>query len=84
MTDTPPPSGHEVIRALVRTLPTSPGVYRMIDAAGEVMYVGKARNLKARVTNYTRPEALEVRLQRMIAATVTMEFVRTETESEAL
>jgi excinuclease ABC subunit C len=48
------------------------------------MYVGKARNLKARVTNYTRPEALEIRLQRMIAATVTMEFVRTETESEAL
>jgi excinuclease ABC subunit C len=84
MTDTPPPSGHEVIRALVRTLPSSPGVYRMIDASGEVMYVGKARNLKARVTNYTRPEALEVRLQRMIAATVTMEFVRTETESEAL
>ncbi|MDB5589278.1 MAG: uvrC [Devosia sp.] len=84
MTDTPPPSGHEVIKALVRTLPTSPGVYRMIDATGEVMYVGKARNLKARVTNYTRPEALELRLQRMIAATVTMEFVRTETESEAL
>ncbi len=80
----PPKSGHEVIKALVRTLPTSPGVYRMIDAAGEVMYVGKARNLKARVTNYTRPEALETRLQRMIAATVTMEFVRTETESEAL
>ena len=84
MTDPAPPSGHEVIRALVRTLPSSPGVYRMIDAAGEVMYVGKARNLKARVTNYTRPEALELRLQRMIAATVTMEFVRTETESEAL
>jgi len=84
MTDTVPTSGHEVIRALVRTLPTSPGVYRMIDAAGEVMYVGKARNLKARVTNYTRPEGLEMRLQRMIAATVTMEFVRTETESEAL
>ncbi|KFC63567.1 Excinuclease ABC subunit C [Devosia sp. LC5] len=80
----PPPSGHEVIRAFVRTLPAAPGVYRMLDAEGEVMYVGKARNLKARVTNYTRPEALEVRLQRMIAATVTMEFVRTETESEAL
>ena len=56
----------------------------MIDAAGEVMYVGKARNLKARVTNYTRPDGLEVRLQRMIAATHSMEFVRTETESEAL
>lgn len=84
MTDTPPPSGHEVIRAFVRTLPAAPGVYRMLDAEGEVMYVGKARNLKARVTNYTRPDGLEVRLQRMIAATVSMEFVRTETESEAL
>ncbi|KQX40015.1 excinuclease ABC subunit C [Devosia sp. Root436] len=80
----PPPSGHEVIRAFVRTLPAAPGVYRMLDAEGAVMYVGKARNLKARVTNYTRPDGLEVRLQRMIAATVTMEFVRTETESEAL
>ena len=83
-TTPPPPSGHEVIRAFVRTLPSAPGVYRMLDAEGEVMYVGKARNLKARVTNYTRPEALEVRLQRMIAATSSMEFVRTETESEAL
>ena len=77
-------AGAEVIRAFVKTLPSSPGVYRMIDAAGEVMYVGKARSLKARVTNYTRPEALEVRLQRMIAATRTMEFVRTQTEAEAL
>jgi excinuclease ABC, C subunit len=83
-TTPPPPSGHEVIRAFVRTLPSAPGVYRMLDAEGEVMYVGKARNLKARVTNYTRPDGLEVRLQRMIAATVSMEFVRTETESEAL
>jgi excinuclease ABC subunit C len=87
MTDaptTPPPSGHEVIRAFVRTLPAAPGVYRMIDAEGGVIYVGKARSLKARVTNYTRPEGLPVRIQRMIAATVSMEFVRTETESEAL
>jgi excinuclease ABC subunit C len=77
-------TGAEVIRAFVKTLPSAPGVYRMIDEAGEVMYVGKARSLKARVTNYTRPEGLEVRLQRMIAATRTMEFVRTETEAEAL
>ncbi len=77
-------AGAEVIRAFVKTLPSSPGVYRMIDEAGEVMYVGKARSLKARVTNYTRPENLEVRLQRMIAATRTMEFVRTETEAQAL
>ena len=86
MTDetTPPASGPDVIRAFVRTLPAAPGVYRMLDAAGQVMYVGKARNLKARVTNYTRPDGLELRLQRMIASTVSMEFVRTETESEAL
>ena len=77
-------TGADIIRAFVKTLPASPGVYRMIDEAGEVMYVGKARNLKARVTNYTRPETLEIRLQRMIAATRTMEFVRTETEAEAL
>ena len=81
---TPRPSGSEVIKSFVRTLPAAPGVYRMLDAEGEVMYVGKARNLKARVTNYTRPDGLEIRLQRMIAATVSMEFVRTETESEAL
>ncbi|MGN6099838.1 MAG: excinuclease ABC subunit UvrC [Devosia sp.] len=77
-------SGPDIIRAFVRTLPASPGVYRMLDAEGEVMYVGKARNLKARVTNYTRPENLDTRLQRMIASTRSMEFVRTETESEAL
>ena len=84
MTDDTPLSGAEAIKAFVKTLPSAPGVYRMIDAAGEVLYVGKARSLKARVTNYTRPEGLELRLQRMIAATQTMEFVRTETESEAL
>jgi excinuclease ABC subunit C len=89
MTDTsdtpsPVPSGPEVIRAFVRTLPAAPGVYRMLDAEGGVIYVGKARSLKSRVTNYTRPEGLPVRIQRMIAATVSMEFVRTETESEAL
>jgi excinuclease ABC subunit C len=85
MTDTPDQrSGPEIIRAFVRTLPASPGVYRMIDAAGEVIYVGKARSLKARVTNYTRPEGLPTRIQRMIHATASMEFVRTETEAQAL
>ena len=84
MTDETKLSGADVIRAFVKTLPASPGGYRMRDEAGYVMYVGKARNLKARVTNYTRPEGLDVRLQRMIAATRSMEFVRTETESEAL
>ncbi len=84
MTDMPSPTGAVAIKAFVRTLPSAPGVYRMIDEAGDVIYVGKARSLKARVTNYTRPEGLELRLQRMIAATRSMEFVRTETESEAL
>jgi excinuclease ABC subunit C len=84
MTDDLPQSGQDAIRAFVKTLPNSPGVYRMLDEQGDVVYVGKARNLKARVTNYTRPDGLELRLQRMIAATHSMEFVRTETESEAL
>lgn len=80
----PTKTGAEIIREFVRTLPASPGVYRMLDANADVVYVGKARNLKARVTNYTRPEANPIRIQRMIAVTKTMEFVRTETESEAL
>lgn len=86
MTDTTgaPIHGADVIRNFVKTLPASPGVYRMFDEAGEVVYVGKARNLKARVTNYTRPEGLDIRIRRMIEATRNMEFVRTETEAEAL
>ncbi len=82
--DTASLSGADIIRNFVKTLPTGPGVYRMYDAEGEVIYVGKARNLKARVTNYTRPEGLEIRIRRMIDATRNMEFVRTETEAEAL
>ncbi|HEY8593744.1 MAG TPA: excinuclease ABC subunit UvrC [Devosiaceae bacterium] len=77
-------TGPEVIKAFVKTLPAAPGVYRMIDAKGEVIYVGKARSLKSRVSNYTRFEGNSVRISRMIAATNSMEFVRTETESEAL
>jgi len=85
MTDEQPKqTGPEIIKAFVKTLPSAPGVYRMLDTEGEVIYVGKARSLKSRVTNYTRPEGLPVRTQRMIAATHTMEFVRTETEAEAL
>ncbi|RUT34977.1 excinuclease ABC subunit UvrC [Arsenicitalea aurantiaca] len=84
MTDAPARSGPDLIREFVRTLPSAPGVYRMLDAAGDVIYVGKARSLRSRVTNYTRPEGLPVRIQRMIVATHAMEFTRTETESEAL
>ncbi|HHG89055.1 MAG TPA: excinuclease ABC subunit UvrC [Devosia sp.] len=77
-------TGPDVIRAFVKNLPSAPGVYRMIDTSGHVIYVGKARNLKSRVNNYTRYEGNVVRTQRMIAATAHMEFVRTKTEAEAL
>ncbi|MBK1666295.1 excinuclease ABC subunit C [Rhodospirillum rubrum] len=78
------PRGVEAIRAALRTMPSSPGVYRMIDGKGDVLYVGKARNLKRRVINYTQPHRLPVRIQRMIAATLTMEVLTTHTEAEAL
>lgn len=77
-------TGPDIIKAFVKNLPASPGVYRMIDEKEEVIYVGKARSLKSRVSNYTRYEGNSIRIQRMIAATRSMEFVRTETESEAL
>jgi excinuclease ABC subunit C len=80
----PPRSGPEVIQAYVKTLPASPGVYRMLDAHGEVIYVGKARSLKARVTNYTRNSGHANRIARMISATASMEFVTVRTEAEAL
>ncbi len=77
-------TGAEIIQAYLRTLPGSPGVYRMLDAAGEVIYVGKARSLKARVSSYARPSGHANRIARMIAATVAMEFVTVGTEAEAL
>lgn len=77
-------TGPDIIKAFVKTLPASPGVYRMMDEKSEVIYVGKARSLKSRVNNYTRFEGNPVRIQRMISATRSMEFVRTHTESEAL
>ncbi|HVI27680.1 excinuclease ABC subunit UvrC [Hansschlegelia sp.] len=76
--------GVEVIRAQLRHLPNGPGVYRMFDAAGEVLYVGKARSLKKRVANYARGVGHNTRIARMIAETCSMEFVSTETETEAL
>ena len=77
-------TGIDVIRAHLATLPGSPGVYRMLGQKGDALYVGKARNLRKRVTNYATPGKLPVRLQRMIAATRAMEFVTTHTEVEAL
>ena len=77
-------TGLEVIAGYLKTLPGSPGVYRMIDRAGDVIYVGKARSLKARVSNYARMGGHTNRIARMISATAAMEFVSTRTESEAL
>jgi len=77
-------TGPEIIKAFVKNLPATPGVYRMFDSNSQVIYVGKARNLKARVSNYTRYEGNPVRTCRMISATTNMEFVHTNTEAEAL
>jgi excinuclease ABC subunit C len=76
--------GVDAIRAVVEQLPLSPGVYRMMNAKGEVLYVGKARQLKRRVVNYTQPVNLSNRIRRMIAETTSMEVITTHTEVEAL
>ena len=80
----PAKSGPAVIAQYLKTLPGSPGVYRMLDAAGSVIYVGKARNLRARVTSYARAGNHTNRITRMIANTAAMEFVTVRTEAEAL
>ena len=77
-------AGRAAIARAVKHAPSAPGVYRMFDARGDVLYVGKAKNIKKRVTNYARPTAYDARIARMIAATVAMEFVTTKTETEAL
>ncbi|WP_346909985.1 excinuclease ABC subunit UvrC [uncultured Roseibium sp.] len=76
--------GVEVISDIVKRLPMGPGVYRMIDENGDVLYVGKARSLKKRVTSYTRLQGQSNRIMRMILSTAAMEFVVTRTEAEAL
>ena len=84
MTDTAPLIGYACIQAYLRQLDASPGVYRMLDAESRVLYVGKARNLKARVTNYSRPGDHSPRIERMIRDTASMMFLSTKTETEAL
>lgn len=80
-----PPTGYQVIARCVKTLDTSPGVYRMLDAESRVLYVGKARNLKARVSSYARPSpGHSPRIARMISQTASMMFLTTRTETEAL
>jgi excinuclease ABC subunit C len=77
-------AGVAALRAALRNVPGSPGVYRMLDRKGDALYVGKARNLKNRVQNYTHPAGLSNRLRRMIAETAALEIVVTATEAEAL
>ncbi len=77
------PTGYACIQRYVKTLDSSPGVYRMLDADSRVLYVGKARNLKARVSNYTRP-GHSGRIEKMITSTASMMFLTTRTETEAL
>ena len=79
-----PETGAPVIARYAKTAPAGPGVYRMIDGAGEVLYVGKARHLKKRVQSYARGAGHNNRIARMIADTASMEFVTTSTEIEAL
>ncbi|MBN8188440.1 excinuclease ABC subunit UvrC [Salipiger thiooxidans] len=83
--DAAPQRGYEVIHGYLKTLDSSPGVYRMLDDQSRVLYVGKARNLKARVSSYSRPSAQHSRrIARMISETASMMFLTTRTETEAL
>ncbi|PHZ83769.1 excinuclease ABC subunit UvrC [Paremcibacter congregatus] len=76
--------GVEIIKTYVKNLPGKPGVYRMMDDAGNVLYVGKAKSLKNRVANYTNLSGLSYRIARMVHLTRSMEFITTHTEVEAL
>ncbi|MCE8419880.1 excinuclease ABC subunit UvrC [Rhodovulum sulfidophilum] len=80
----PRPRGHACIQSYLATLDNSPGVYRMLDAESRVLYVGKARNLRKRVSNYAKPSGHSGRIARMISETASMMFLTTRTETEAL
>ncbi len=84
MSDQTALTGHACIQSYLGSLDASPGVYRMLDASQAVLYVGKARNLKARVSNYARPSGNSPRILRMIRETASMMFLTTKTETEAL
>ena len=75
--------GVDILKAKLKTLPDVPGVYRMLDEKGKVLYVGKAKNLRKRVTNYMQPERLSQRIKMMVAATRDLIVVTTKTEAEA-
>jgi len=83
-TDSPGHVGLEALRRALPTLPAGPGVYRMLNSSGDVLYVGKARSLKRRVASYTHLARLPLRLQRMVSQTASLEVVTTHTEAEAL
>jgi excinuclease ABC subunit C len=78
------PAGRDAILRYSKLAPSSPGVYRMIDGKGDVLYVGKAKNIRRRIVAYGRPTGYDTRIERMIAATASLEFVSTATETEAL
>src|SRR4029077_15887194 len=80
----PPLKGAQRIAAYLKTLPDAPGVYRMLNAAGDVLYVGKAKSLRKRVSSYARGGVRSDRLARMVAETAEMLFVTTASETEAL
>ena len=77
-------AGRAVLLRYAKVAPSAPGVYRMLDAAGEVLYVGKAKSIRKRFTSYTRPTGHDTRIERVIASTAAVEFVTTATETEAL
>src|SRR5450432_1664853 len=77
-------AGRNAIAEFARHAPSAPGVYRMIGAGGEVLYVGKAKNIKKRVLSYARPTGQVTRIARMVAITASIEFMSTATETEAL
>jgi excinuclease ABC subunit C len=77
-------AGRDAILAAIKQAPSRPGVYRMIDGRGDVLYVGKAKNIKKRIAAYARPTGLDTRIERMVAAARSLEFVVTRTEAEAL
>src|SRR5580700_9662507 len=77
-------AGRDAILHYLKVAPSRPGVYRMLDVRGDVLYVGKAKNIRKRVSAYARPTGLDTRIERMVAATRRLEFVVTRTETEAL
>src|SRR6266446_4422601 len=77
-------AGRAALLRHAKLAPSAPGVYRMLDAVGEVLYVGKAKNIRKRITSYTRATGHDTRIERVIAATAAVEFVTTATETEAL